>query len=118
MFSQIDESSCFATIPLLTNSTTACDDWQSQIPAKKVSLASGLTMDILLTIASHNQEFVILIDIMYLNVWESGDYLLLGRKVGTFLELEIANRTRQGKIPVNATKIDKASSSLDTCLLG
>lgn len=32
MFSQIAESSCFATIPRLTNSTTAWEDWQSQIP--------------------------------------------------------------------------------------
>lgn len=32
MFSQIACSSCFAAIPLRTNSTTACDDWQSQIP--------------------------------------------------------------------------------------
>lgn len=32
-FSQIRYSSCLAAIPLRTNSITACDDWQSQIPA-------------------------------------------------------------------------------------
>ena len=32
MFSQILESSWFAATPRRTNSTTACDDWQSQIP--------------------------------------------------------------------------------------
>jgi hypothetical protein len=32
MFSQIDARSCFATIPRLTNSITAWEDWQSQIP--------------------------------------------------------------------------------------
>jgi len=32
IFSQILESSCFAAIPRRTNSTTACEDWQSQIP--------------------------------------------------------------------------------------
>jgi len=31
-FSQMAERSCLATIPRRTNSTTACDDWQSQIP--------------------------------------------------------------------------------------
>lgn len=33
MFSQIRCSSCLAAIPLLTNSITAWEDWQSQIPA-------------------------------------------------------------------------------------
>lgn len=32
MFSQIACSSCFAAMPLRTNSTTACEDWQSQMP--------------------------------------------------------------------------------------
>ena len=32
MFSQIFSNSCFAAIPRLTNSTTACEDWQSQMP--------------------------------------------------------------------------------------
>lgn len=32
MFSHIEARSCFATIPRLTNSMTAWDDWQSQIP--------------------------------------------------------------------------------------
>lgn len=36
MFSQIAGSSCLAAMPLRTNSTTACDDWQSQMP-KRVS---------------------------------------------------------------------------------
>ena len=35
MFSQILSRSCFAAIPRRTNSTTACDDWQSQIPNHK-----------------------------------------------------------------------------------
>lgn len=34
MFSQIACSSCFAAMPRLTNSITACDDWQSQMPVK------------------------------------------------------------------------------------
>jgi len=32
MFSQILSKSCLAAMPRLTNSMTACDDWQSQIP--------------------------------------------------------------------------------------
>jgi hypothetical protein len=34
MFSQMECNSCLAAIPLRTNSTTACEDWQSQIPAR------------------------------------------------------------------------------------
>jgi len=32
MFSQIADNSCLATIPRLTNSMTAWEDWQSQMP--------------------------------------------------------------------------------------
>ena len=54
---------------------------------------------------------------MYLNVRESRDYLLLGREIGTLLELEVAYRSRQGKVAVDTAKIDKAACSLNTCLL-
>ena len=35
MFSQIFSKSCLAAIPRLTNSITAWEDWQSQIPKGK-----------------------------------------------------------------------------------
>jgi hypothetical protein len=44
-----------------------------------------------LTIAGDDQELVVLVDVMYLNVRESSDYLLLGRKIGALLELEVAD---------------------------
>jgi hypothetical protein len=31
---------------------------------------------------------------MYLNIWEGSDYLLLGRKVGALLELEVTDGAR------------------------
>jgi hypothetical protein len=49
-----------------------------------------------LTIASNNQELVVLVDVVYLDVRESSDYLLLRGKVGALLELEVAYRTRLG----------------------
>lgn len=47
-----------------------------------------------LTIAGDDQELVILVDIMYLNIREGSYYLLLGRKVGALLELEVTYRAR------------------------
>jgi hypothetical protein len=70
------------------------------------------------TVAGHNQELVILVDIVYLDIWEGSDNLLLGRKVGALLELEIAYRARQGEVAVDAAKIDKAACRLDACLFG
>ena len=55
---------------------------------------------------------------MDLNIRECGDDLLLGRKIGALLELEITYCTGQGEIAVYATEVDKASCGLDTCLLG
>jgi hypothetical protein len=70
-----------------------------------------------LTIACNNNELVILVDIMYLNIWEGGDYLLLRRKVCALLELEVTYRTRQGKVAIYTAKVNKATSSLDTRFL-
>lgn len=39
IFSLILESFCLAAMPRLTNSTTACEDWQSHIPGQR--LVSG-----------------------------------------------------------------------------
>jgi hypothetical protein len=54
MFSQIAERSCFATIPRLTNSTTAWEDWQSQIPVYVSAKARDHREVSRLTIASNN----------------------------------------------------------------
>lgn len=70
------------------------------------------------TITSNNQELVVLADIVYLDVGEGSDYLLLGRKIGALLELEIADGARQGKVTVDTAKVDEAASSLDARLLG
>jgi hypothetical protein len=55
---------------------------------------------------------------MYLNVGEGSDYLLLGRKIGALLELEVTYRARQSQVTVNTAKVDKTTCGLDTCLLG
>jgi len=52
------------------------------------------------------------------DVGECRDYLLFWWKFGRFLELEIANGSRQSKVSVDATKVDKAASSRDARTLG
>jgi hypothetical protein len=71
-----------------------------------------------LTIASNNQELVVLVDVVYLDVRESSDYLLLRGKVGALLELEVAYRARQGEVTVDTAEVDEATCCLDTGLLG
>jgi hypothetical protein len=46
-----------------------------------------------LTITGNDKELVILVDVVYLDVGEGSDDLLLGREVGALLELEVAYRT-------------------------
>jgi hypothetical protein len=71
-----------------------------------------------LTITCNHQELVILVDVVYLDVREGGDYLLLGREVGALLEFKVTYRTRQGKVAVDAAKVDETASCLDARFLG
>jgi len=44
------------------------------------------------------------------------DNLLLGSEIGTLLELEVANGTRQCQIAVDSAEIDEATRSTDSGL--
>lgn len=70
------------------------------------------------TVAGNNEEFVVGVDLVYLDVGESSDDLLLRGKIGALLEFEITYRAGQGQVAVHATKVNEASCGLDTCLLG
>ena len=79
MFSLILESSCLAAMPRLTNSTTACEDWQSHIPRNYFVSGHTLVGAIRIrTITSDNKEFVVVGDGVSNNVRECCDDLLLG----------------------------------------
>lgn len=54
---------------------------------------------------------------MLLDIGESGHDLVLGGQLGTLLELEIANGTRQGEVTVNSAKVDEATSCCNAVLL-
>lgn len=94
IFSQIDSSGCFATMPRLTNSTTACEDWQSQIPEARLAVPN-LAKHEELTIAGNDEELVVIVDVVDLDVGEGSDYLLLRREICALLELEVSDGTRQ-----------------------
>ena len=70
MFSLILESSCLAAMPRLTNSTTACEDWQSHIPEQRLLVdVHSIHVEIRMrTITSNNKELVVIGDRMSNNV--------------------------------------------------
>lgn len=54
---------------------------------------------------------------MYHNVGVGGHDLLLGSKLGALLELEVADGSGKSEVAVDPSKVDKATSSGDSCLL-
>lgn len=77
MFSQIFSSSCLAAIPLRTNSTTAWEDWQSQIPAS-ISSTPHTQNTRSLTVTGENKKLIFVGEIVLLNIGEGGHNLVLG----------------------------------------
>ena len=49
-----------------------------------------------LTVASQDQELILVSELVLLNIRECRDDLLLGGQLGTFFELKISNGARQG----------------------
>ena len=93
-------------MPLLTNSTTACEDWQSQMPARVSGEADKLEVP---TVASYDQELVVVSHLMLGDVGVCCDYLLLRGKFGGLLELKVANGSGQRQVSVHSAEINKAS---------
>jgi hypothetical protein len=69
-----------------------------------------------LTIASKNEELVVVAHLVDHNIGVGRDNLLLGRQLGALLELEIANGSRQRQVSVHAAKVDKSTRSCDSRL--
>lgn len=80
MFSLIFESSCLAAIPRRTNSTTACEDWQSHIPEQRL-LVNVHAIHVVVgmrTITRNDKELVVVGDRVSNNVRKCRYNLLLG----------------------------------------
>ena len=69
-----------------------------------------------LTVASNNEELVVVAHLVNHNIGVGRDNLLLGRQLGALLELEIANGSRQGQVSVHAAKVDEATGGCNPCL--
>jgi len=50
------------------------------------------------------------------HIRECSNNLLLGSEVGTLLELEVADGTRQGQVAVDSAEIDEPTGSTDSGL--
>ena len=70
----------------------------------------------MLTITSHNQELIIIRDIMHSDVWERGDDLLLGGEFCALLKFEITNSSRERKVSIDASEVNKAASRSNSSL--
>ena len=70
-----------------------------------------------LTIASNDEELIVLGDIVSHNIWVCCHDLLLRSKVGALLELKIADGTRQCQIAVNSAEVDETASSTNSGFL-
>lgn len=55
---------------------------------------------------------------MYLDIRKCGNDLVFGGKLCALLELEVAYRTRQGKVAIDTSEVNKPSGSLNTRFLG
>jgi hypothetical protein len=55
---------------------------------------------------------------MYLYIRKCRDNLILGRKLGALLELEIADGSGESEVAIYAAEVYKASCGLDTRFLG
>jgi len=121
MFSQILSKSCFAAMPRRTNSITAWEDWQSQIPRRNAGLAwhklGGCWFLYQLTVAGNNQELVIVTLFVDHDIGVGRDNLLLGCQLGALLELKVSDRSRQGQVSVHTAKVDEATGSCNSRLL-
>jgi hypothetical protein len=69
------------------------------------------------TIASNNEELVIIAKIMDHDVRVRGYNLLFRCQLGALLELEIADSARERQVTVHSAEIDKAAGSCDSRLL-
>ena len=86
----------------------------------RTRVRNGLSCSVsceLLTVTGKHNKLVIVGKVVNSHVGVGGDNLLLRREIGALLELKVTDGTRQGEVAVDATKVDKASSSANSCLL-
>lgn len=104
-------------MPLRTNSTTACEDWQSQMPAKNQHYIFVDISFFTLTIASNDKKLIIICVLVNSHIWERCDNLLLRREICALLEFEVAQGSAERKVAVDSAEIDKAACCANTRLL-
>ena len=110
-------------IPRRTNSVTFCEDRQSQIPRPTARLSPDSLFAFAPvgrgqhTVASDNEEFIVVGNLVHNHVGICRDDLLLWREFCALLELEISNGAGERQITIDPSKINKPTSSHDPSLL-
>ncbi len=73
--------------------------------------------EVVLTITSDDEELIVLGDIVSDNIWVRCHNLLLRGKIGTFLEFEVTNGTRQCQVAIDSAEVDESAGSTDSGFL-
>lgn len=122
MFSQIFSRSCLEAMPRRTNSMTAWEDWQSQIPNKghgRQYIAAHIITrqtERRFTVTRNHQEFIIFGQVVHDDVWIGGNNLLLRGELCALFEFEVANGPGKGEVAIDTSKVDEAAGGSDSCL--
>lgn len=69
------------------------------------------------TIASNDEELIILSHLVHGHIGEGSDDLLLRRKICALLELKVTNSSAECEVAVHAAKVDEATCCTDASLL-
>ena len=68
------------------------------------------------TVAGKDKELIIVGQVVYHDVWVCGHDLLLWCKLGTLLELKVANGSGKRQVAVHSSEINKPTGRGDSCL--
>lgn len=68
------------------------------------------------TVTGENKKFILIGQIVLLDIRVSCDNLVFGRELSALLELKVTNGTGQSEVTVDAAKVDKATSGCDSVL--
>jgi hypothetical protein len=71
-----------------------------------------------LTVASENKEFILVSQLVLLDVREGSNNLALRRQLSNLFELKVTNGARQGQVAIDTAKVYKSTGGSDSVLFG
>ena len=69
------------------------------------------------TVTCNDEELIVVAEFVDCDIRESSHNLLLRRKIGALLELEVTNGATERKVAIDSAEVDEAASCAYSCLL-